>query len=77
MCVWMIWIMLTLGMYSVNRPSSVTMPRANIVTTLGSSTSFLRARFNSEVKNSPISRSFRSRPAKSATIKSKSDKKAE
>ena len=48
MCVWMIWIMLTLGIYSVSKPSSVTMPRANIVTTLGSSTSFLRARFTAK-----------------------------
>ena len=69
--------MLTSGMYSDNRPSSVTMPRANIVTTLGSSTSFLRARLTSDVRNSPISRSFRFRPAKSATMKSRSDRNVE
>ena len=76
MCAEMIETMLTSGMYSESRPSSVTMPRANMVTTAGSSTSFLRARFTSEVRNSPISRSRRSRPAKSATMKSRSERKA-
>ena len=73
----MISIMFTSGMYSVSNPSSVTMPRANIVTTLGNSTSFLRAKLMSDVRNSPMSRSFKSRLAKSATMKSRSVKKVE